>query len=43
MQQPYSKFGLLVIVLAVLAVVILIVGFEWMWKMGNRLARSSPH
>jgi hypothetical protein len=46
MQQGYSEVGLVVVACSVLAVALFIAGFEWMWKIGDRLARRSvrfPH
>jgi uncharacterized membrane protein YfcA len=41
MQQVYSEFGFMIVAIAVLAVGVFVAGFEWMWKMGDRLARRS--
>ncbi len=41
MQQSYSEVGLVVIAFSILAVGLFVVGFEWMWKIGDRLARRS--
>lgn len=41
MQQGYSEVGLLGVMLSVLGVALFVAGFEWMWKVGDRLARRS--
>jgi uncharacterized membrane protein YfcA len=41
MQQVYAEFGFVIVAIAVLAVGVFVAGFEWMWKMGDRLARRS--
>ena len=41
MQQSFGEFGLVVIALSVFAVVFFVAGFEWMWRIGDRLARRS--
>ena len=41
MQQGYSEVGLVVVAFSILAVGFFVAGFEWMWKIGDRLARRS--
>lgn len=41
MEQSFSDIGLVGLVLSVLAVGVFVASFEWMWKMGERLARRS--
>jgi uncharacterized membrane protein YfcA len=41
MQQSFSEIGLAGLVLSTLAVGLFVASFEWMWKMGERLARRS--
>ena len=39
MQQSYAEIGLGVVAGSILAVALFIAGFEWLWKIGDRLAR----
>jgi uncharacterized membrane protein YfcA len=41
MQQSFSAIGIAGLVLSTLAVGVFVASFEWMWKMGGRLARRS--
>jgi uncharacterized membrane protein YfcA len=40
-QQSYGELGALGVLLSVLIVGLFVGGFEWMWKVGDRLARRS--
>jgi len=39
MLQSYSEIGVVVVVGSIFAVALFIAGFEWLWKIGDRLAR----
>jgi uncharacterized membrane protein YfcA len=41
MEESYSDIGLIGLVLSTLAVGVFVASFEWMWKVGERLARRS--
>jgi uncharacterized protein len=41
MQESFSELGVAGLVLSILAVGVFIASFEWMWKIGERLARRS--
>ena len=41
MQESYSEIGLVVVAGSIFAVALFIAGFEWLWKIGDRLARRS--
>lgn len=41
MQQGYAELGILVVALSVFAVALFVAGFEWLWRIGDRLARRS--
>jgi len=41
MQQSYGEIGLHGLAASLLAVGLFILLFEWMWKIGDRLARRS--
>jgi len=41
MQQSFSEIGLVGLALSILAVGVFVSSFEWMWKVGGRLARRS--
>lgn len=42
MQQSYAELQFAGVALCVLAVGLIVAGFEWLWRMGARLARRSP-
>jgi uncharacterized membrane protein YfcA len=39
MEQSYSEVGLVVVLGAIFAVAFFVAGFEWLWRIGDRLAR----
>lgn len=41
MQQSFSAIGIAGLVLSILAVGLFVASFEWLWKIGDRLARRS--